>query len=72
MAENHCIDCKYFVDHTQLGQCRRFPLYQARHRNEWCGEFWPQEVDITFQPKEVQVIPTAEPKRKPGRPKKNA
>jgi hypothetical protein len=22
-----------------LGQCRRYPTYQNRHANEWCGEF---------------------------------
>jgi hypothetical protein len=22
-----------------LGQCRRFPVYQNRHANEWCGEY---------------------------------
>jgi hypothetical protein len=22
-----------------LGQCRRYPTYQNRHANEYCGEF---------------------------------
>ena len=38
MAENNCKTCSYFVG-NDLGSCRRFPQYQMRHENEWCGEF---------------------------------
>jgi hypothetical protein len=70
----HCSDCRYFVDHTQMGQCRRYPTYQNRHRNEWCGELAvvdetsPSLVEGAFLP--VVDVPQVE-KRKPGRPKKN-
>jgi len=38
MADSHCSNCLYFIDHHMMGQCRRFPLYQNRHKTEWCGE----------------------------------
>ena len=38
MAENNCKTCVYFMG-SNLGSCRRFPTYQNRHENEWCGEF---------------------------------
>lgn len=72
----HCSDCRYFVDHTQMGQCRRYPTYQNRHRNEWCGELVAiASLEVApplggaFLP--VVDVPQIE-KRKPGRPKKNA
>ena len=36
----HCKDCKHYHDtNSILGLCRRFPLYQNRSPQEWCGEF---------------------------------
>jgi len=47
-----CEECRYWVvnesyptdnstiDNTVLrAECRRFPEYQDRHANDWCGEF---------------------------------
>ena len=32
------------VDNTVLrADCRRFPEYQDRHEDDWCGEFQPKE-----------------------------
>mgnify|MGYP006268682859 CR=1 FL=1 len=44
MAGNHCINCRFYVDHIQMGQCRFLPTFQNRHRNEWCGQFKPSGV----------------------------
>ena len=68
----HCSDCRFFVDHTQMGQCRRYPTYQNRHRNEWCGELVaisPSPAGGAFLP--VLDVPQID-KPKRGRPKKNA
>lgn len=36
----NCKDCKHYTDtNSILGLCRRFPLYQNRSPQEWCGEF---------------------------------
>ena len=42
MLARNCKGCDYFCDsgHT-IGTCRRFPLFQTRSPNEWCGEFTP-------------------------------
>ena len=58
---NYCKDCKHYFDtNSILGLCRRFPLYQNRSPQEWCGEF------LT---KEVPQIEEEKPKRM-GRPPK--
>lgn len=54
MANNYCNTCRFFVDHTQMGQCRFLPTFQNRHRNEWCGQHKPSgaspEQSGTFLP----------------------
>jgi len=66
MADAHCSDCLYFIDHTMMGQCRRFPLYQNRHKTEWCGEYRSLVV-ITAVITENTVTITETPKKR-GRP----
>ena len=40
MVRNYCKACNHFVDGNQaIGTCRRYPLFQTRSPNEWCGEF---------------------------------
>ena len=40
MATEHCKDCRHYLDtNSILGLCRRFPLYQNRSPQEWCGEY---------------------------------
>jgi len=41
MTDSNCRLCRYFdlQSNQTLGQCRRYPVYQNRHQNEWCGEF---------------------------------
>lgn len=47
-----CKDCKFWVANESFptddfaednlvlrADCRRFPEYQDRHENDWCGEF---------------------------------
>lgn len=42
---NYCKDCKHYTDtNSILGLCRRFPLYQNRSPQEWCGEFSARAV----------------------------
>jgi len=39
MVDRNCKSCRHFLDTEMLGQCRRYPTYQNRHANEYCGEF---------------------------------
>jgi hypothetical protein len=42
MSVKNCKACDHFCDSGQaIGTCRRYPLYQTRSPNEWCGEFTP-------------------------------
>jgi hypothetical protein len=56
MADAHCSNCLYFIDHHMMGQCRRFPLYQNRHKTEWCGEH------------KAPIVPETEEAKRRGRP----
>jgi len=71
MAES-CKICKYFADSGhQVGTCRRFPHYQNRSPNEYCGEFFSKLVAIL---EDVSPVPEAgafSPKKR-GRPAKVA
>jgi len=52
-----------------MGQCRRFPLFQNRHKTEWCGEHKAKVVvSMTITEQAVTVTET-EPKKR-GRPPK--
>ncbi|UOF80271.1 higH-potential iroN-sulfur protein from ectothiorhodospira transfeR(iroN-sulfur proteiN).8A [Caudoviricetes sp.] len=42
-----CSSCKYFLG-IDLGSCRRFPTYQNRHANEWCGE-WAAKLVASYE-----------------------
>jgi hypothetical protein len=71
MTVANCSSCRFFNDiGGPIGLCRRFPLFQNKSKNDWCGEFATvvkeQQTEITMQVEgesEVKV-------RKPGRPKK--
>jgi len=73
MAESNCKACKYYLGHD-LGSCRRYPTYQTRSQNEWCGEFAEKAILPEIKPLGVfssmgmtePVVPS--PKR--GRPRK--
>jgi hypothetical protein len=41
MSDDNCSACRYFIDFNQMGQCRRYPAFVNRHKNEGCGEFNP-------------------------------
>lgn len=59
MANNDskCESCMFWVDRNIIGVCQRYPQHVNKHKVEWCGEYKSH-----FE----------EPKRKPGRPKKEA
>ena len=67
MAGEYCRDCKNYLDtNSILGLCRRFPTYQNRSPQEWCGEFSSIAVaEITPEPSGDFL-----PKKKMGRPPK--
>jgi hypothetical protein len=44
MPDGNCKSCLHFLNTEVMGQCRRFPTYQNRHANEWCGEFTTKDV----------------------------
>ena len=43
-----CKDCTYFAlnNSSDIAPCRRYPSYQNRHKNEWCGEFSPIMLEL--------------------------
>jgi hypothetical protein len=42
---DNCKECKFYLDNNSiLGLCRRFPTYQNRSPQEWCGEFFAKAV----------------------------
>lgn len=46
MVDLNCKSCKFFNNIGALGQCRRYPVFQNRHFNEWCGEFTSASAEI--------------------------
>ena len=81
MAETNCSCCRYF--HVgfgdRIGVCRRYPSFQNRSMNEWCGEFVPKMVELPVVEVNIDKVhvdlpentATVEVKRR-GRPKKEA
>jgi hypothetical protein len=79
MTVRNCSACLYYLG-QEIGACRRFPTYQTRSRNEWCGEFaekanLPDSTESgVFSHIERQLIELpvlVEPPKRKGRPKKN-
>lgn len=48
MPDGNCKSCRHFLNTEMMGQCRRFPTYQNRHANEWCGEY-TTKIDHVIQ-----------------------
>ena len=82
MTETNCKSCRYYSQNGNvLGLCRRFPEYQHKSENEWCGEFAPKMLALpVIDPPQIDrrinvVLPendgTVEVKRR-GRPKKES
>ena len=75
-----CSNCKFFVDIAYVGECHRFPKAEMVAKQSWCGEFVSSLSDFADLPPSteggflslpvVDIPQTDEPKRKPGRPKK--
>jgi hypothetical protein len=71
MDTEDCNSCHYFKGGDALGQCRRFPTYQNRHKNEWCGEYTMNNDCVTSMVNVLtNQVNTEEPKRR-GRPRHN-
>ena len=59
MSIKHCRACNHFVDGNQaIGTCRRFPLFQTRSPNEWCGEF--SAIEYGDPQPEMLALPVVE------------
>ena len=50
-----------------MGQCRRFPVFQNRHKTEWCGEHKSPVVMTVTVTEEKVTVAENEPKKR-GRP----
>lgn len=71
MADLHCNSCVFFTDHHIMGQCRRFPVFQNRHKTEWCGEHKsPVVVTMTVTDDTMTVTETPVEQKRRGRPPK--
>ena len=67
MSNRDCKACDYFVDSGHsIGTCRRYPQFQTRSPNEWCGEFSP--VPYAEPVPEMLALPVIDmPEEKPKR-----
>lgn len=66
MSNRDCKACDYFVDSGHsIGTCRRYPQFQTRSPNEWCGEFSP--VPYAEPVPEMLALPVREMEEKPKR-----
>lgn len=71
-----CELCLYFIPPSagSFGDCVRYPHAVKKMREQWCGEWVlgikpiPYEEEVTAVRTELAI----EPKRKRGRPKKDA
>ena len=81
MAEDNCKVCQYYSG-QEIGVCRRYPVFQTRGQNEWCGEFAEKLLVIAVAENLPEAKPLgvfsaigmSEPKMpapKRGRPRKN-
>jgi len=72
MTVEHCKSCLFYLGHD-MGSCRRFPTYQTRSQNEWCGEFAEKAIAPpnggAFLALPVVDVPQISKPR--GRPRKN-
>ena len=59
MSVKNCKACDHFCDGGQaIGTCRRYPQFQTRSPNEWCGEFTP--VPYSEPVPEMLALPVVE------------
>jgi hypothetical protein len=66
VSNRDCKACDYFVDSGHsIGTCRRYPQFQTRSPNEWCGEFSP--VPYAEPVPEMLALPVREMEEKPKR-----
>jgi hypothetical protein len=67
VSNRDCKSCDYFVDSGHsIGTCRRYPQFQTRSPNEWCGEFSP--VPYAEPVPEMLALPVIDmPEEKPKR-----
>ena len=56
MAEDNCKLCQYYLG-QEIGVCRRYPVFQTRGQNEWCGEFAEKLLVIAV----AEILPEAKP-----------
>jgi hypothetical protein len=66
---NKCGECKFFRSAQLMGSCRRYPVPQNKHENDWCGEWTEMQLEIVALP--VYDVMTDTPKKR-GRPAKDA
>jgi hypothetical protein len=77
MSELKCSECRFFANGQIMGSCRRFPVQQNKHQNDWCGEHQPKMIslpvyDIMTDETKMAEVPAAIAKSKPGRKPKSA
>lgn len=81
MAETNCKTCRYYWQNGNvLGVCRRFPDFQHKSENEWCGEFAPKMLALpVIDPPQTDKITMSLPEnegsveiKRRGRPKKES
>jgi hypothetical protein len=73
MTVSNCSACSYYIG-GNLGVCRRYPYYQNRSMNEWCGEFAEKAILPEVNPlgvfSNMGMTEVAMPPLKRGRPRK--
>lgn len=66
-----CEVCKFFRDSQIMGSCRRYPVLQNKHANDWCGEFQLVAIVPTEDVSPAPAAGSFSPKKR-GRPAKEA
>jgi hypothetical protein len=70
-----CNFCKFFSSGERLGICKRYPEPVNKSKDDWCGEFLSQKINLPIN-NMIQSI--SEPvvlnsgQKKAGRPRKYA
>lgn len=73
MADRNCKTCEFFKNQQIMGICRRYPMHNNKHENDWCGEHTLKMVEvIPLQVYDITTDQTTEVKKRKYVRKPNA
>ena len=73
MAESNCRTCRFFTSQQTMGLCKRYPMHNNKHENDWCGEHLAKLIEvIPLQVYDITTDQTTEVKKRKYVRKQNA